>query len=50
LALRRQDLDLEAGRASITRTLSWVAKAPTFTEPKSAASRRVVPLPDEADH
>lgn len=47
LALRWSDVDLESGRASIVRTLSWVAKAPTFTEPKSAASRRIVPLPAE---
>jgi integrase len=47
LALRWSDLELDKGRASISRTLSWVAKAPTFTEPKTAASRRVVPLPAE---
>jgi integrase len=45
LALRWSDLDLTKGRASISRTLSWVENAPTFTEPKTLASRRVVPLP-----
>jgi len=47
LALRWSDIDLDKGRASISRTLSWVAKAATFTEPKTAASLRVVPLPPQ---
>jgi integrase len=45
LAFRWSDLNLDTGTASISRTLSWVRKAPTFTEPKSAASVRTVPLP-----
>ena len=48
LALRWSDLDLDKGRASISRTLAWVDKTATFTEPKTAASSRVVPLPAEA--
>jgi integrase len=45
LALRWSDMQLDKGRASISRTLSWVDNAATFTDPKSAASQRVVPLP-----
>jgi integrase len=47
LALRWADLELDHGRASISRTLSWVNKTSSFTEPKTAKSRRVVPLPTE---
>jgi len=45
LALRWSDVQLDNGRASISRTLSWVGNAAMFTEPKTAASQRVVPLP-----
>lgn len=44
LALRWSDVDLDAGRAQISRTLAWVDKKPTFTEPKTRGSRRRVPL------
>ena len=45
LALRWSDVDLDKGRASFSRSLGWVKKQPTFTDPKSTASNRVVPLP-----
>jgi integrase len=47
LALRWSDVDLDNGRASISRTAAWVQGAVTFTEPKTIASQRVVPLPAE---
>jgi integrase len=47
LALRWSDLDLERGRASVSRTLGWVDKKPAFTTPKTDRSRRTVALPRE---
>jgi integrase len=48
LALRWSDVQLDKGHASVSRTLSWVGGTATFTDPKTAASQRVVPLPREA--
>jgi integrase len=51
LALRWSDVDLDAGRLSVRRTLGAVrdvdsgAHVPIFTEPKTAKGRRSVPLP-----
>ena len=45
LALRWSDVDLDAGSVRVVRTLSRVGKGLVFTEPKSARSRRTVPLP-----
>ena len=47
LALRWSDVDLDAARASIARSLAWVGSEATFTEPKTTRSRRVVPLAPE---
>lgn len=41
-ALRRCDLDLTAGVATIARSWDWRGKV--FTEPKTAAGKRAVPL------
>src|SRR5215475_2744368 len=41
-ALRWQDVDLNAGAATITRTWDWRGK--TFTPPKTAAGNRTVAL------
>ena len=49
LALRVQDLDLQRGRASVTATLTRDRDGRVVRgEPKTAASRRVVTLPDVA--
>jgi integrase len=46
LALRWSDVDLDAGTVRVARTLSrTAAEGLTFTEPKTARSRRTVPLP-----
>ena len=46
LALRWQDLDFDAGRATIRRALTKAADGrPAFKEPKTAGSRRAIPLP-----
>ena len=45
LALRWQDLDLEEGRATIRRALTKVDGKPAFKGPKTAGSRRAIPLP-----
>ena len=43
--LRWSDVDLTAGRATVVRTASYVGKEVTFTDPKTRAGRRLVPLP-----
>ncbi|MCP4006324.1 MAG: site-specific integrase [bacterium] len=46
LALRWADLDLDSANATIRRSLSRGSDGkPTFKEPKTAGSRRAVPLP-----
>lgn len=45
LALRWEDVDLDAGTLSVRRTLSQVKGRLEFKEPKSARSRRVIALP-----
>jgi integrase len=47
LALRWSDVSLEHGRASIHRSLAFIKGQPLFTEPKTPASQRTVPLPTE---
>ncbi len=47
LALRWPDLELGEGRMAIARSLAWVVGKATFGEPKTARSRRSVPLPAE---
>ncbi len=44
LALRWEDIDLDAGRASIVRNLVLTADGPTFGEPKTKRSRRSIDL------
>ena len=44
-ALRRYDIDLEAGAVRITRQLNEVSGRLAFGPPKSAAGRRVVHFP-----
>ena len=45
MALRWQDLDFDEGRATIRRALTKVNGRPVFKEPKTAGSRRAIPLP-----
>lgn len=45
LALRWSDVDLDAGTLRVSRTLSRTAAGLVFTEPKTARSRRTIPLP-----
>jgi len=45
VALRWSDVELAACQARLQRTAVLVAKKVTFTEPKTRASRRLVPLP-----
>jgi integrase len=47
LALRWSDLDLKACRVSVSRTAAFVGGEVTYQEPKTARSRRAVPLPTE---
>ena len=47
LGLHWKDVDLDAGRASISRTLVMVDNAPTWSDPKTARGKRSVPLPGE---
>lgn len=47
LALRWSDVDLGTARCSIRRTVAWVDKKATFTEPKTKQSRRQIPLAPE---
>jgi integrase len=44
LALRWQDVDLEAGTLRVSQTVQRVAGKLVFSEPKTARSRRTVPL------
>jgi len=45
LALRWSDVGLDAGTLRVSRTLSRTAAGLVFTEPKTARSRRTIPLP-----
>jgi integrase len=45
LGLRWDDVDLDAGRARVTRSLQRVSGRTMFVEPKSARSRRTLTLP-----
>jgi integrase len=47
LALRWEDVSLEHARASIHRSLAWVAGKADWNEPKTKAGWRTVPLPPE---
>ena len=47
LGLRWSDVDLEAARTTIRQTLVYVGTVPTFSDPKTARSRRLVALPAE---
>ena len=47
LGLKWSDVDLDAGRVTIRRTLSYEGTTPTLTEPKTAKSRRLVTIPAE---
>ena len=44
LALKWQDLDLEAGTLQVRRTLSFTKDGPTFNPPKTAKGRRRISL------
>lgn len=48
VALRWQDVDLESGTIRITRTAQLVGNEVRWSEPKTARSRRVIPLPAQA--
>jgi len=48
LALSWADVDLEQGRVVVQRALAWHGKTWAFTEPKTARSRRTIPLPATA--
>jgi integrase len=48
LALRWDDVDFVAGTVRVRHSLRIVAGEPVFDEPKTARSRRVVPLPASA--
>jgi len=45
LAVRWADLDLAEGVVRIRRSLAWLKGVPTFKDPKTAGSRRSIPLP-----
>jgi integrase len=47
LGLKWVDLDLEAGRAAVQRSLVLAGGRPVLSEPKTARSRRSVPLPGQ---
>jgi integrase len=47
LALRWSDIDLKARRVAVSRTVAFVGGEITYQEPKTARSRRAVPLPVE---
>lgn len=47
LGLRWEDVDLQAGRLSVVQTVVVVGNAAQFSEPKTAAGRRVVHLQPE---
>lgn len=46
LGLTWEDIDLDAGTLSVRRTLQRVRREWVFSEPKTAKSRRTVPLPE----
>ena len=46
MALRWQDVDIDAGTLTVRRTIARVGGKLVISEPKSLSSRRVVPLPD----
>jgi integrase len=48
VALRWQDVDLVKGAIRITRTAEQVGNTVVWSEPKTAKSRRLIPLPAEA--
>jgi len=48
LALRWHDVDLAGARLTVRRSLRWLHGAPTFGDPKTAGSRRELPLPAPA--
>jgi integrase len=55
LALTWGDVDLEAGKLTVRRSLSWAKlkgeeTRPRFFEPKSKAGRRTLPLADQIKH
>jgi integrase len=45
LGLRWQDVDLEAGRLTVQQTLEETRSGLAFKPPKTAKSRRCVPIP-----
>lgn len=49
LALRRRDIDLKAGRISVTRGVTWVEGEPLFGPPKTRAGVRSVALPSNVE-
>ncbi|MCI0855162.1 MAG: site-specific integrase [Chloroflexi bacterium] len=46
LGLTWEDIDLEGGTLSVRRTLQRIKRAWVFSEPKTARSRRTIPLPE----
>ncbi|MEG1593163.1 MAG: site-specific integrase [Oscillibacter sp.] len=47
LALGAEDINLEAGTLSVTKSFQSIAGREVVTEPKTKKSRRVLPLPDK---
>jgi len=45
LGLKWRDIDLEGGRVTVNRTLTWVGENWSLDEPKTARSRRTIPIP-----
>ncbi|MDR7415286.1 MAG: site-specific integrase [Armatimonadota bacterium] len=45
LALTWPDVDLEGGKITVRRQVTWVKGRPVWTEPKTTAGRRVVDMP-----
>lgn len=45
LGLTWPDVDLEGGKITIRRQVTWVGAEPVWTEPKTAAGRRTVNMP-----
>ena len=45
LGLRWEDVDLEAGRVTVRRSLVRLTGEHLFGEPKTRAERRVIPCP-----
>jgi integrase len=48
LGLRWSDVDLDGRMLTISRQLQWLEGGPTYSEPKSAKSRRTIALPQMA--